>query len=143
MLLTLLSLVSGCVIIPVPEKCISGEEITDNELASLKPGTTSKAEIVEMLGKPDVLWIDENIFAYNWKTVWALMPWIVAGGYQAYGGIEELTKDYVLLIQFDHQNRMTRFKVVKRSMFKTYGDLLKNWAEQDDGTSSDNSSVEK
>ncbi len=130
-LLALLFLAPSCLFIPVPEKCVSGEEVTPEELSSIEPGKTTKSEIIERLGNPDVLWLDENIFAYNWKTVWAIMPWFVAGGYQAAGGIEEFTKDYVLLIQFDQNDSVARFERLKRSMFTSYGAMLKSWANHD------------
>ena len=133
-LLALFFLAPGCLFIPVPETCVSGEEVTPEELASIEPGKTTKSEIIESLGNPDVLWLDENIFAYNWKTVWAIMPWVIAGGYQAAGGIEEFTKDYVLLIQFGQNDRVARFERLKRSMFTSYGQMLRSWANQKNGT---------
>lgn len=142
-LITLFFLAQGCVVIPLPEQCVSGEEVTQTELASIKPGTTTKADIVDMLGKPDVLWLDENIFAYNWKMRWAIMPWMVAGGYQAAGGIEEFTKDYVLLIQFDSNDRVDRFEILKRSFFTSYGDLLEHWAKQENKTPSSKNTEKK
>lgn len=137
-LLTVFFLAQGCVFIPLPETCVSGEEVTKKELTSIIPGITTKTEIVDMLGEPDVLWLDENIFAYNWKMAWAIMPWIVGAGGQAAGGIEEFTKDYALLIQFDHNDRVVRFERIKRSMFTSYGEMLKNWTKQENETSSDN-----
>lgn len=142
-LLTFFFLAQGCVIIPVPEQCVSGEEVTKNELTSITPCITTKVEILDILGKPNIIWLDENIFAYNWKMVWAIMPWVVAAGYQAAGGVEELTKEYVLLIQFDQNERVARFERIKRSMFTSYGELLENWTKQDNETSSENNSRKK
>ena len=142
-LLTLFFLAQGCAFIPLPEKCVSGKEVTKNELISINPGITTKTEIVDVLGEPDVVWLDENIFAYNWKMRWAIMPWVIAGGYSAVGGIEEFTKDYVLLIQFDHNDRVVRFERIKRSMFTSYGEMLENWTKQENETSSDNNTGKK
>lgn len=141
--LTIFFLTQGCVIIPVPEKCVSGDKVTKTELTSINPGITTKFEIVELLGNPDVLWLDENVFAYKWKMIWALMPWIVPAGYGVVGGCEEFTIDYVLLVQFDLNDRVVRFEQIKRPMFTSYGELLENWAQQDEETSSDNNAGKK
>jgi len=108
LLVVFLFLLHGCVVIPLPEKCVSGEEVTPEELAVLQPSLTSKKEIIELLGEPDVFWVDENVFVYNWSMRWAVMPWIVGGPYQAVGGIEEFENDYVLLLQFDKDDLLQR-----------------------------------
>jgi len=133
LLVVFLFLLHGCVVIPLPEKCVSGEEVTPEELAVLQPSLTSKKEIIELLGEPDVFWVDENVFVYNWSMRWAVMPWIVGGPYQAVGGIEEFENDYVLLLQFDKDDRLQRFERIKRALFESYGELLEKWIDQNNG----------
>ena len=120
----------GCVIIPLPEKCVSGDEVTPEELTVMQPARTTKKEIVELLGEPDIFWIDENIYAYNWTMRWAVMPWAVGTPYQAAAGIEDLKSDYVLLLQFNKDDRLLRYEKIKRSLFESYGKLLEEWADQ-------------
>lgn len=130
-LLFLLFVLHGCIIIPTPEnKVISGRSIGDEELSFIEQGITTKDDVVAQLGEPDVFWVDERIFAYDWEMRQAIMPWCIGNPYQAVGGVEEIDKDYVLLIQFDQNDFVKRFEKTTRSMFESYGDHLTEWVEQ-------------
>ena len=65
--------IHGCVIVPVPlpEKMVSGEK-PDESPSFIEIGVTSKAEISDRLGPPVVIWLDENIFVYDWKARWGV-----------------------------------------------------------------------
>ena len=118
----------ACVVIPVPEsKVLSGRRIVDAELSFLQPGVTTKADVIRHLGEPTVFWEDERIFAYDWKMLQAVMPWVIGGPYSAVAGVEMIGKKYILLIQFDQDDRLTRFEKTVRSPFDSYGDHLIDW----------------
>lgn len=130
-LLALLMIWSGCVIIPTTEtKVLSGRRITDEQISPTQIGVTTKDEIISQLGYPDVFWVEQRIFAYNWKMRQAIIAWAVSNDYQGAFGAAEIGKDYVLLIQFDQNDYVQKFEVTKRSLFESYGDHLIEWVEQ-------------
>jgi hypothetical protein len=136
---------TGCLYIPVKEnEVVSGKKISDDQLLLIQPGVTTKKDIITQLGEPDVFWVDECIFTYNWEMHNAIMPYVFAtpagGGF----GIIDFDKDYVLLIQFDQNDYVKRFELTTRSLFEPhlepYGEHLKEWVEEGrEPTSSDNS----
>ena len=122
----------GCIAIPIPtseNKVMSGDKISDKQLVFIEKGITSKSEIIDQLGLPDIHLIDKNIFAYNWQTRQAIVVAIVyAGGIQA----EDIPKNYVLLLRFDSEDIVKNYKITTRSWFESYGDHLMEWMQEDE-----------
>jgi len=106
-----------------------GRGLTSEELSFIRPGITTKGEVVERLADPDVIWIEERIFAYNWRTRWGIYIAVVAGP-PFVGGGDIGVKDIVLLIRFDPNDRVERFEVTHRSRFDSYGEHLEKWHNQ-------------
>ena len=102
-LLIALLFVEGCVMLPIPtgdDKVLAGRKISEEQLSPIRPGITTKKEVVERLGEPTVIWEDERIFAYNWQMRWGIL-FVVAGGHGAgYAGAVDIANKYVLLIRF-------------------------------------------
>jgi len=111
-------------------KPLSGRRITDKQISPIQIEVTTKDEIVSQLGAPDVFWVEEQIFAYNWEKHQAVIAWLVSHGHQGALGVAEIGKGCVLLIQFDQNNYVKRFEVTKRAMFESYGDHLREWMEE-------------
>ncbi len=131
--LPILLVLSGCITIPTPEnKVLSGEKVTDQQLVFVKQGITTKSEITDQLGPPDIFLIDKNIFAYDWQTRQAIMIWAIAGGYQASVGAADIPKNYVLLIRFDAEDIVQNYEITTRSLFVSYGDHLMRWIRKDE-----------
>ena len=122
----------GCIAIPIPtseNKVMSGDKISDNQLLFIEKGITSKSEIIDQLGLPDIHLIDKNIFAYNWQTRQAIVVAIVyAGGIQA----EDIPKNYVLLLRFDSEDIVKNYEITTRSWFESYGDHLMEWSQENE-----------
>ena len=132
----------GCGILPIPtggDKVLAGDQITNDELSFIRPGITTKKEVVERLGEPTVFWEDERIFAYNWQMRLGILLWFYVGT----GGAEDITKKYVLLIRFDPNDRVERFEVTRglvtvkaweelyeRVKPDSYGEHLENWLKK-------------
>lgn len=120
----------GCIAIPIPtseKKVLSGDKISDKQLVFIEKGITSKSEIIDQLGLPDIHLIDKNIFAYNWQTRQAIIVFI------GYGiGAEEIPKNYVLLLRFDSEDIVKNYKITTRSWFESYGDHLMEWMQEDE-----------
>jgi hypothetical protein len=122
----------GCIAIPIPtseNKVMSGDKISDKQLVFIEKGITSKSEVIDQLGLPDIHLIDKNIFAYNWQTRQAIVVAIVyGGGIQA----EDIPKNYVLLLRFDSEDIVKNYKITTRSWFESYGDHLIEWIQEDE-----------
>ena len=118
----------GCITIPTPEnKVLTGEKISDKQLVFIEQGITSKSEIIDQLGLPDIHLIDKNIFAYDWKTRAGIFIWF-------FGGIAvvEIPNNYVLLIRFDLEDIVKNYEITTRSGFESYGDHLMEWIQEDE-----------
>lgn len=106
---------------------LSGDKISDKQLVFIEKGITSKSEVIDQLGLPDIHLIDKNIFAYNWQTRQAIIVFI------GYGiGGEEIPKNYVLLLRFDSEDIVKNYKITTRSWFESYGDHLMEWMQEDE-----------
>jgi outer membrane protein assembly factor BamE (lipoprotein component of BamABCDE complex) len=118
---------SGCLIIPVKEdKVLSGRPITEDQLTFLTLKVTTRQEVIERLGNPNIMIIWQNacVFMYNWKVRGAI-------GFQCIipdpTSIVELPKDYILLIQFNQQEQLVRFKRTTLFPSHSYADCLNKW----------------
>lgn len=129
---------NGCVLLPIPtgeRKVLEGKRVTQEQMAFLTPNVTTKKEVIDRLGSPDVIWEDARVFVYQWVMRWGFL-FCAVGGYTTGGaGIEDIPKKYGLLIQFDEQDRLRRFEKVVFPAFKSYGDFLKEWVGNFDKTS--------
>jgi hypothetical protein len=128
---------NGCMLLPIPtteRKVLAGKPVTQEQLAFLAPNITTKEEVKERLGSPDVIWEEAYLFAYNWVVRQGVLIWAIGGGYSADAGLMDIPKRYVLLIQFDEQARLRRFERVVRPEFKSYGALLKEWVRSSEKT---------
>lgn len=127
------SLLSGCVILPIPtgeKKVLAGAAITQEQLSWLVPNTTTKKEVIDLLGIPTMAWEKDRLFVYNWIMRQGVL--IVAVPYVA-PEIGNIPKRYVLLVQFDEQDRIRRFERVVRpefDSFQSYKDFVNKWAEK-------------
>ena len=112
-----LAMMTGCIVIPVPtgEKPYYAEAVPNLEV-----GVTSKSEVLQEFGVPDVSYHRGSELIYittqeSWKVAWGfvlLAPW--AGG--ADGGVETLHKRFVLSLLFDTKEILSEFE------FDTAGD---------------------
>ena len=141
LLLCAMVLLNGC-FLPIPtgeRKVLWGEQpVTQEQMAFLTPNVTTKKEVidrlgsptweVDRLGSPGVNWEDARVFVYKWVMQWGFLFWAVGGYYVGGGGIDDIPKEYLLLIQFDEQDRVRRFeKVWFFYGCKSYGDFIKKW----------------
>lgn len=125
-----LILQTGCVLLPMPveeRKVLAGKPVTEEQLAFLTIGATTKNEVMTRLGSPDVIWEEARLFAYNWEMRQGILLWAVGAYYSGAAGMSDIPKHYVLIIQFDDQNRVQRFDRAVRPPFQSYGDFLKEW----------------
>lgn len=126
---------AGCVMLPIPtaeRKVLAGTPVAEEQLAFIVPNTTTRSEVVARLGNPDVVWEEARLFAYNWEMRQGILVWAVGAYYSGAAGVADIPKHYMLLIQFDDQDRVQRFERAVRPARETYGDFLKEWIRNSD-----------
>ena len=119
-------MMTGCVVIPVPtgEKPYYAEAIPNLEV-----GVTSKSEVLQEFGVPDVTYHRDSELIYittqeSWKIAWASMipnpePKYSDGdswGVEGFSGVGTVHKRFVLSLSFDTQDTLSAFE------FDTAGD---------------------
>jgi hypothetical protein len=118
---------TGCLVIPVKENEVtSGRKLKTEETAGWRIGETKRAEVLQQLGRPYAEFLDLNVIAYEWIVVSAIMPWFVAGGYSAAGGVEDIRQEHLLLVGFDEAERVAKFEVVHHNFGRLHNQA-KRW----------------
>lgn len=126
----MLILPGGCVILPIPtneDKVLSGTPVSEEQLAFLTPKVTTRQEVMERLGSPGLIWEDMRVFAYSWEKRQGILFWAMGGYTTGVAGMSDIAKHYLLLIQFDEQDRVERFARKVRPSTQSYTDFLKEW----------------
>lgn len=133
-------LLSGCVVLPVPvePKTTEGMDVGWTQ-AYIKPNVTTKERIVGRCGQPSAIWVEANLYIYNWTELKGRLLWAVVGYFDAAGGAEDISTRYMLLIQFDKYDRVQRFEMITRPWNKTYGGVLRDWVSHSTDKSSNES----
>ncbi|MCC7425325.1 MAG: hypothetical protein IT557_00325 [Alphaproteobacteria bacterium] len=123
---------AGCVVLPLPQdngEITEGREIAAERSATLELGRTTRAEVTEKLGEPQAIWEERRLFVYAWDRVhWKLLV-ILAARTGAAGGIFDLPTHYMLLVQFDANDRLSRAERCERLGLTRFGTFLREWAD--------------
>lgn len=121
---------AGCIAIPVPteDAVLSGRPVTEEQLAFIKAGETTKKELVDRLGQPQIIWEPAQVYVYEWDVRAGVLIWAVGGGYSGAAGVTDLLERNVFLIEFDDSDYVRRFEKSERPIFQSYGDFLREWA---------------
>lgn len=101
---------SGCMI-PFPShKVYEGTEIKAESLSWLRAGKTTRAQVAEKLGAPDIDFVDERAIAYAWAGqsggVLLVAPYS--------GFVEQIRMRRALMIRFDPDNKVAAFSIISR-----------------------------
>jgi hypothetical protein len=94
--IVLMTIVSGCIIIPTPP--IGINEIPAERLKVVHPGTTTRIDVLMVLGNPDERRLEDQVFLYRWDRVRAV------GGVVA--GPIDISDHYGFAIEFDGAGRV-------------------------------------
>ena len=106
------ALIAGCVPIPTKEHgLITGRgQILAEDVTSLENGKTSREEVLLKFGEPSLVLNNQKTLVYRWT--------VSAGGYigvvvmpmaaAPVGG--DITKDYLVILEFDGEGRLVRFE---------------------------------
>lgn len=110
---TLLAAASGCVMIPHPRDVATarGQQTKKPRLALLKAGTTTREELLRMIGPFDTRALENPLLWARWQQVKVQVEWIAAGSMRAAGGSERVWKIVNLFARFDENDRLAAFQV--------------------------------
>lgn len=101
---------AGCLVIPVDYyQAGSRRNLTPRTAAQIEVGTTTKLEVVLMLGEPDYVSESEDRLGYAWSKVKAV---VFVGGYYS-AAMGELARNHVLVIAFDEAGRAVEAELHK------------------------------
>ncbi len=123
---------AGCVLLPIPlpeNKVLAGKPVTEEQLSFLSSKDTTMQQVIDRLGNPNVIWEDTRIFVYHWEMRQGILFWAVGAYYSGAMGMMEIPKHYLLLIQFNEQDRIVRFDRVVRPLTQSYSDFLQAWGK--------------
>ena len=143
--LSVMLLMEGCIMVPVPTKqdrALAGKPLTEAQLSFLTPKITTMEEVVERLGNPNIIWEDARVFVYHWDMRQGILFWAVAGQ-TAGAGMEDIPKHYLLLIRFDEQSRVVRFTRTARPLLQPLADFLQQWLQNSDDDSQPDTPIRK
>jgi outer membrane protein assembly factor BamE (lipoprotein component of BamABCDE complex) len=107
---------AGCIYIPTPEHSAMQADggyraaISDEKVARISVGRTTRADILLALGRPTQRIQDDRYFAYDWATVQGYFVFGIAPGA---GGMAAVPNRYSLLIEFDQGGVVRRFTKIE------------------------------
>jgi|GEM_PF-963280 len=129
-------LLASCVMLPVPtkeSKVLAGKPVKDEQLSFLKPKITTKDEVIERLGHPNIIWDDARAFIYDWDMRQGILFWAVGAYVTGNAGMTDIPKHYQFIARFDEQDRVVDFTRMTRPLFQRYADFLTEWLKNSSG----------
>lgn len=95
---------SSCVYVPLPAHNLTSPKgvINDELVKSLKPGETTREDLLLLVGAPDTQYEQDRYFIYEWEATEGAV--VVAGG-----GGDFIVKAHYFCVEFDEDNRIKRF----------------------------------
>jgi hypothetical protein len=129
-LIAIAGIPAGCIIIPVPlpeDTVLAGNPVTPEQTAFIVPGVTTRAEVVERLGPPSILWDDARVIIYDWEMRAGVVI-LLAGG-PGGGSVADLdiSAHYLVIMEFDEEDRVLRFERTKHDSLQSFSEFLLAW----------------
>jgi hypothetical protein len=128
--------VAGCVAFPIKfgeEEALAGRRIRPEDLAFLKPGITTRDEVVSKLGAPTLDLSDLGILSYVWielKEDWAAI-WALPNPRLPLAGVffTPRTGDWALFVATDENGYVVRAGLDQRKPRDSIRSQARKWAE--------------
>ena len=121
----------------------AGYRISDESIAFIQPGVTTRSEVVENLGTPLLELQEPHVIAYSWGRLRVTaaskpigqdvnigtrpMDYAVGPAPSQEGGLVE-TKRWVCCIALDSNNRVTRFEKLRLESVPSLEEAVRQWA---------------
>ena len=124
-------ILSACLVIPDPHP----PNISDQQLAPIEIGKTTRADVEAAFGKPAIDWATERVWVYEAGPSADLVLILFTIGRAA--PVAKLG-DHLVIMRFDEEGRVERLdRRIAPLQQRNYGDFLRAWlAEQTDKTGS-------
>jgi len=126
----LCQLCTGCLLVPIPA---SGRKVTANwkaQASKLEADRATREQVIRQLGSPAWDFQDLQVIGYAWEVVEWSVFWLLAGGYNAAGGLLEPPSHRLLWMAFDAEDRLRHSQVVSRSESKTGWEQAVRWRQK-------------
>jgi len=120
----LFTALTSCLIIPTPWT----KDKYDKEKIALVLDGSTKDDVIDQLGVPDIEWKTERVFVYKWKRVTAV--WIVVPLAPNTGGAGVFRGPEALLILFNAVDRVEQIDAGSPQGGESYGDFLRRLLKQ-------------
>lgn len=122
---------TGCIVVPIPS---SGRKVTANwkaQASKLEAASATREQVTRQLGSPAWDFPDLQVVGYQWSGVEWSVFWLLAGGYNAAGGIYEPTSHRLLWLSFDDQERLAHWKLssLPQPETRTKWEYARRWRE--------------
>lgn len=127
-----MAVISGCAYIPTPEHSPGKEffsAIPKEAIKLLKPGKTTRAEVLLKFGDPTQRFKQDRFFVYSWELKNGYFVWSFGWGT---GGAEPTTKIHSLCLEFTQDNILRRFEHIEAGFsgfFKSIDELTSEWMD--------------
>ena len=134
-LLPALSLLAGCVVVPLPHPAmlVKGVQLPERSTNPLQPGVTTRQDVLLTLGTPTRVEANERYYFYLWTTSTVAV---------AFGSIPPMaasadvpTEKWFVCLEFGPDGRLVRWERFKEGTFSpSENDTLKAWMEKSSPT---------
>ena len=116
------SLLSACIVVPAGN-LLGPAAVPATAVAVLKPGTSSRVDVLMTLGDPDYRYGADRAFGYRWSET---LAWVIfGGGYSAAGfPIDEMQ---MLMIEFGDEGLIARLDIVTGVLSSTFNKAVDDW----------------
>jgi outer membrane protein assembly factor BamE (lipoprotein component of BamABCDE complex) len=124
-------LACGCVVLPIPtdeDKVLEGRPVSEFQQSFIRPGETTREDVLRHLGQPYIIWEDARVYVYRWDMRQGIFVWVVFGSRDIGGDAHDVPKHYLLLVQFDGDNVVSRVERTTRPLSRSATDFLMDWA---------------
>jgi outer membrane protein assembly factor BamE (lipoprotein component of BamABCDE complex) len=124
---------AGCVILPVPTPPTGSEIVGDDAVSAIKPGITTRADVLLALGDPSESEETDRFFAYDWKVSYGAIVWAWGITYNVGGaGGNRLWAYRCLAIEFRTDTTVARTAYLHLESSEASG-CLPRWHKQGAG----------
>ena len=126
---------AGCLLLPIPEsnpKVVEGSRIQDTATSLIKPGITTRAQVIQKLGEPNLDMPELHLIAYSWAQTDYNLYWVAAGSAPPgiAGGELPMPQPHVFFVAFDQEERVLAFGVAKKGS-RLIQEAARDWEQQE------------
>ena len=124
---------AACVLIPIPQDRTDGRSISPESESAITVGSSTRQDVIGLLGEPNLIWEEEKIIVYAWDYT-SFGVW--GGFYGGPAGYGEFTDHNFLFVQFDDDGLVILLERIERDDEISVREMLIYWAGVgDDATS--------